>query len=80
MGFEPTIPIYRDTAFRERGLQPLGNLSGIPPKRYTINLQLETIRFCAVVELCGKGLITLLARSVNMRGAAHLGLAQGFSF
>ena len=28
VGFEPTIPGKRDTAFRERGLQPLGNLSG----------------------------------------------------
>ena len=27
VGFEPTIPGKRDTAFRERGLQPLGNLS-----------------------------------------------------
>jgi hypothetical protein len=27
VGFEPTIPGKQDTAFRERGLQPLGNLS-----------------------------------------------------
>ncbi len=27
VGFEPTIPYSRNTAFRERGLQPLGNLS-----------------------------------------------------
>jgi hypothetical protein len=31
VGFEPTIPGKRDTAFRERGLQPLGNLSGSGP-------------------------------------------------
>ncbi len=28
VGFEPTIPV-RDTAFRERRLQPLGHLSGL---------------------------------------------------
>jgi hypothetical protein len=31
VGFEPTIPGKRDTAFRERGLQPLGNLSRSGP-------------------------------------------------
>ncbi len=31
VGFEPTIPGKRDTAFRERGLQPLGNLSNLIP-------------------------------------------------
>jgi hypothetical protein len=31
VGFEPTIPGKRDTAFRERGLQPLGNLSKSGP-------------------------------------------------
>jgi hypothetical protein len=30
VGFEPTTPIPRSTAFRERRLQPLGHLSHLP--------------------------------------------------
>jgi hypothetical protein len=35
VGFEPTIPV-RDTAFRERRLQPLGHLSGVCADFYQI--------------------------------------------
>jgi hypothetical protein len=63
---------------RKRCIQaekPIVNASGPYVVRNTTNIFKR-----AVWATARKGLITLLGKSVNMRGAAYLELAQGFSF
>ena len=54
VGFEPTIPGKRDTAFRERGLQPLGNLSGYPKRQRAGLVQYP---FCFTVSMVSQAII-----------------------
>jgi hypothetical protein len=64
---------------------PSGHISDLTSKRMsplTARKLRDTTNIFkrAVWATARKGLITLLGKSVNMRGAAYLELAQGFSF